>query len=128
MVVGCGNRDVSDLVLMPMSPAADGLLDSALLILQIAWPLGYTTSYGYLPVVTSPGTTSTRGGWSASDRAAMTPGAGRIWRSQATASAAGWGSRRARSQSTVRLMPSVRSVSGFQPSSRPARVGSNALA
>jgi len=32
------------------------------------------------------------------------------------------------SQWTVRLMPSLRSVSGFQPSTRPARVGSNALA
>jgi hypothetical protein len=53
---------------------------------------------------------------------------GRVWRGQAFASAAGWGSRMARSQSTVRLMPSVRSVSGFQPSTRAARVGSNALA
>ncbi len=53
---------------------------------------------------------------------------GRMWPSQTGASAVGWGSRRARSQSTVRLMPSVRSVSGFQPSTRPARVGSNALA
>ena len=48
-----------------------------------------------------------------------------IWCSQDQIS---WGSRMPRSQSTVRLMPSVRSVSGFQPSTRPARVGSNALA
>ena len=53
---------------------------------------------------------------------------GRIWRSQARASAAGRGSRMPRSQSTVRLMPLLRSVSGFQPSTRPARVGSSALA
>ena len=53
---------------------------------------------------------------------------GRIWPSQAWASGAGRGSRRARSQSTVPLMPSVRSVSGFQPSTRVARVESNALA
>ena len=54
--------------------------------------------------------------------------AGRIWPCQAWASAAGWGSRMPRSQSTVHLMPSVRSVSGFQPNTRPARVGSSALA
>jgi hypothetical protein len=53
---------------------------------------------------------------------------GRVWRFQIWARAAGRGSRRPRSQSTVRLMPSVRSVSGFQPSTRPAKVGSNALA
>ncbi len=52
----------------------------------------------------------------------------RIRRSQTWASAGGSGSRLARSQSTVRLMPSVRSVSGFQPSTRPARVGFTALA
>lgn len=40
----------------------------------------------------------------------------------------GCGSRMPRSQSTVRLTPSARFVSGCQPSARPARVGSNALA
>ena len=44
----------------------------------------------------------------------------RIWRCQARASATGLGSRMPSSQSTVRLTPSVRLVSGFQPSARPA--------
>ena len=48
-----------------------------------------------------------------------------IWRTQ---DQIGCGSRMPRSQSTVHLMPSVRSVSGFQPNTRPARVGSSALA
>ena len=44
---GWGNHYVPDLVLIPMSPRLTGFW--ALLILQVAWLLGYTVSHGYLP-------------------------------------------------------------------------------
>jgi len=107
----------------------------ALLILQVAWLLlGYPTSYGYLPTFARSTNTPKDAQWLVEEvigtrcRRAPSSVRGRVWRFQTWAGAAGRGSRRVRSQSTVRLTPSVRSVSGFQPSTRPARVGSNALA
>jgi hypothetical protein len=59
-----GNHYVPDLVLIPMSPRLTGYW--ALLILQVAWLLGYTASQGYLPAfATSTSTPRTRGRWSA---------------------------------------------------------------
>jgi hypothetical protein len=61
VVFGCGNRCVPELVLIPMSPWLTGYW--ALLILQVAWLLGYTASQGYLPAfATSTSTPRTRGG------------------------------------------------------------------
>jgi hypothetical protein len=57
VVFGCGNRCVPELVLIPMSPWLTGYW--ALLILQVAWLLGYTASQGYLPAFAT--STSTRG-------------------------------------------------------------------